>query len=500
MSNLSFTPQAKPVETFFKIPNPQEVKPDTRLSELAAALKEFQKPTERILDKTYEAHSRYSHGEGKRLAALHKDWEQAIAQGEKHVTESPFFQKGFLEGQGRLQGLAYLETINAAYESWEGKNQIDAKTLGTPEASKSFLEFIAKVRAPFIENAPNGDWLNGFQPIMEMAESNITNHHLAHKRAFLKEARYKQLDQETFSIVKSGLPPQEIVQQTEERNQQALFEGLDAHEVHERTRTAILATVVEMGRGGDYYRADAILKALPQTSAEDKVKINHVHEVLDNHVYTQEGRAHHRIEQNKKEAYGKAKQNIALNLLSNINWQDSPQNIKRMVERGVVEYPYMIEAIRGEFCKIPEEVNVQESLKFKADLYRGTLTDDDIFTSKLSYEKKGEYLKINAARRDFISDARVTAMKHKIKEHFAPTDIEKMTPGSGAMQYEAEGALLTELHRLYEGTPGIINDPVAFHNALKNIAEGVIKIFDTKKQEQKNLAKRQKELAVQQKK
>ena len=141
---------------------------------------------------------------------------------------------------------------------------------------------------------------------------------------------------------------------------------------------------------------------------------------------------------------------------------------------------------------------IQESLEFTRRLYRGALTDEDIIAAKhLSYEEKGEYLKINANQKDFIGDARVTAMRHKIKEHFAPTEAEKMTPGHGVMQYEAEAAFLTELHRLYEGIPGIINDPVACHNALKNIAEGVIKIFDTKKQEQKNLAKRQKELAAQ---
>ena len=510
MSTLSFAPQARPVDTFFKVPT-QEAKglrpePNTRLAELAEALKAFQKPTERILDKTYEAHSRHSYGEGKRLAALHKDWDKAIQDGEKHVTESPFFQKGFLEGQGRLQGMAYAEALTQAYEAWEGKNHVDSKTLGTPEESKPFLEFIAKVRAPFLGSATQGsqthvsqtpgsqtpDWLNGFQPMMEMAEANLLNHHLAYKKAFLEEARFKQFEQEAFSIVKGKGTPQDIVQHLEVQKQQATFEGLNPHKVSDRVRTATLAALVELGthgvggpHGGDVWRAQAILRELPQTSAEDKVKITHTHEVLNDHVYTQEGKAHHRIEQARKEASQKANQYIMFHLLEDINWQPSAEETKGMIALGVSDYPQKVEALRGELNKVPKKVNVQESLKFTQRLHRGLLTDKDILTSDhLSREDKNAAFKTNANQKDFINDPRVTAVRHKVKERFAPTDAEKMTPGSGALQYDAEAVFLRELYELQRQNPGIANDPMTFHKVLNATAERVIKAFKARKEKQ----------------
>ena len=504
MSTLSSTPQAvpqavpqaKPVDTFFKIPNPQEPKPDTRWAELTAALKSFQKPMEQVLDKTFEAHGRYSYAEGKRLASIYNDWNKAIQAGEAHVTDSPFFQQGFLEGQGRLQGFAYQEALNAAYASWEGKNQVEAKTLGTEAESKPFLEFVATVRAPFLEKATNAHWLNGFQPIMEMAESNVSNQHLAYKKAFLEEARYKQLTQEVFSLVKSSGTPQDIVQGIETLGGQATFTGLDPHKTEERLRQATLAAAVELGTrdGGDVRRAAAILNALPQRSAEDKVKINHTLEVLDAHVYTQEGRAHHRIEQARKEASQKAKEWISSNLLKNINWQDSPENIKRMVALGVTEYPFMIEDARGHFNEIPEEVNVQEEHELKKRLYNGTLAPQDIDTTKhLSLKGKEEFHKIKASQKDFMGDPRVTAMVDKVKNHFAPTEVEKMTPGAYDMQYDATATFSTELYRLHKETPGLIADDIAFLNTLQNIANGVIKAFETRQEMRKNLMKQQQE-------
>ena len=507
--NPQAVPQARPVDTFFKVPT-QEAKglrpePNTRLAELAEALKAFQKPTERMFDKTYEAHSRHSYGEGKRLAALHKDWDKAISEGEKDVTESPFFQKGFLEGQGRLQGIAYAEALTQAYEAWPEKNHVDSKTLGTPENSKPFLEFIAKVRAPFLGSETQGsrssDWLNGFQPMMEMAEANLLNHHLAHKKAFLKEARLKQLDQGTFSIVKGGGTPQDIVQRLEEQKQQALFEGFSLHEMEDRYRTATLAALVELGKGGDVWRAQAILKQLPQTSAEDKVKITHAHEVLDNHVYTQEGKAHHRIEQARKEASQKANQHIMLHLLEDMDWQPSADETKGMVALGVTDYPQRVEAVRGELNKIPEEVNVQERLEFKQRLYRGHLTDEDILTAThLSIEDKNAVLKINANQKDFISDPRVTALRHTVKEHFAPTEAEKMGPGSGVLQHEADGVLLRELYKLCKESPGIANDPIAFDSALKTTGERIIKTFKAIKEKQREATQEAREKKKEEKK
>ena len=319
------------------------------------------------------------------------------------MTDSPFFQQGFLEGQGRLQGLAYQEGLNTAWASWEGKNQVEAKTLGTPEESKPYLEFVANFRAPYLEKATNVHWLNGFQPIMEMAESNLTSQHLSYKKAFLEEAGYKQIEQEVFSFVKGSGTPQEIVQGIETLQNRADFTGLNPHKTEERLRQATLAAAVELGTrdGGDVRRAGAILNALPQRSAEDKVRINHALEVLDTHVYTQEGRAHHRIEQARKEASQKAKEWISSNLLKNINWQDSPENIKRRVALGVTEYPFMIEDARGHLNEIPEEANVQEASELKKRLYNGTLAPQDIDTTKyLSLKGKEEFYKIKASQKN----------------------------------------------------------------------------------------------------
>src|SRR5690349_892230 len=173
-------PAAAPVDTYYRPAEDAPDKPDLGLGGLADLAKALEKAEPSIQNYLQSEHKQYTEEELKKGAAERlanqTAFRDAIKKGLIPEGASPWFIKGYQQQEGRLDGMEYDTALRTAWSSSDVKESDDPAAL---------TKFIGDFRTNFMkERGVTGvlDWQDGFQPMMDRAEANLSAQHVAHRQ------------------------------------------------------------------------------------------------------------------------------------------------------------------------------------------------------------------------------------------------------------------------------------------------------------------------------
>lgn len=204
-------PTAAPVDTYYRpaeneIPKPLKSNSFTQLGE---ALAEIQPGINRFLK---EKHKEYTEDELRKGARARVEnqtrFKEAVDQGLIPEAASPWFLKGYMQQEGRLDGIDYDTKLRLAWSQSPVSNSDDPE-----EISK----FIADHRSTYLkerDDKQSPDWFDGFEPMMSRAENNLTAQHIAHRQSEISKRVRENTATEVGAVLDlefpAGLPTDPI--------------------------------------------------------------------------------------------------------------------------------------------------------------------------------------------------------------------------------------------------------------------------------------------------
>ncbi|MBN9564873.1 MAG: hypothetical protein J0G29_02075 [Alphaproteobacteria bacterium] len=492
LPTATIQPVSAPADQSVVIKPSQNYAPNNKFGELAAALSKFNDPLQKMMLAKVDSENKAAFVSGQELALNYQSWDEAVKAGRVDVTDSPYFRKGFMEAKGRLAGLTYAQNLNQAYELWEGKNNIkfvDDHATGSKRIDQdSLLQFMEEVRKGYLSSqpevgasdgglAPGGDydWYEGFKPKMEMAEINLLNHHTAYTQAYLHESRLQILDQEVAAVIGQGFSGDDLKTKLDELKAEAMFTGLSKPQVEERVQNSVIVSALEMGGS----HGDALLKAIDSDNPAVKQKVLQAQKHIEDEMWRDEERAHHRKNRQRGEFTRTFKSNILRALMDDPNYKLSHDLEAQAIDAGVTDLPYTVELMRKQVMEYQVEHNIAGQEHFYADLYAGRLSEQQILDSSfLTPQDKAAALKTHFAQADIVKHEAVKSAKHILTDAIAPNKLESLLIGTtekgqqlSSLAAEAQGEFHREIWTLQRAQPEIAGDPIALSQQATQIAQ-----------------------------
>ncbi|MBN9564931.1 MAG: hypothetical protein J0G29_02375 [Alphaproteobacteria bacterium] len=491
-------PVSAPADQGVVIKPSQTQAPNNKFGELAAALSKFNDPLQKMMLAKVDSENKGAFISGQELALNYQSWDEAVKAGRADVTDSPYFRKGFMEAKGRLAGLTYAQNLNQAYELWEGKNSIkfieDPATGSKRIDQDSLLQFMEEVRKGYLSShpeirssdnnpaggdhaggSPDYDWYEGFKPKMEMAEINLLNHHTAYTQAHLRESRLQILDGEVAAVIRQGLGGNDLKSKLDELIVEAMFTGLSKAHVEERVQNSVIVSALEMGGS----HGDALLKVIDSDNPAGKQKILQAQKHIEDEMWRDEERAHHRKERQRNEFTRTFKSHVLRSLMDDPNYKPSHELEAQAIDAGVTDLPQVVELMRKQVLEYQVEHNVAGQERFYADLYAGRLSEQQILDSTfLNPTEKAQALKTHFAQSDIVKHEAVKSAKHILTDAIAPNKLESLLIGTtekgqqlSSLAAEAQGEFHREIWTLQRVQPEIAGDPIALSQQATQIAQ-----------------------------